>query len=427
MLFIDLDDFKLVNDSLGHSAGDRLLVEVADRLLESLRGGDTAARFGGDEFAILLEETAGPKEACEVAQRILSDLQVPLTIEDHEIQIRASVGIALSPAGEEDPAELIQAADVAMYAAKARGKGCYEIYEPALQMAMVERLEKTADIQRGIAAGEFVVHYQPIMSLDGGEAVGLEALVRWVHPERGQLLPIQFIGLAEETGLIIPLGRWVLNEACRQAAHLQGRHAAAHGLGITVNISARHFQHDSFVDDVAGALSETLLDPRCLILEIVESVFLQDAEAVIARMQELKALGVSFAIDDFGTGYSSLSYLRRFPIDILKLDKSFVDDVGGGEVNGALAETIVQLGRTLHLQTVAEGIEQASQLEALRAFGCTFGQGFYLAEPMAIDRSGGVLVRTSGVHVNAGPGLGQGRGHRGGRRLMGRPPIHTLA
>ena len=386
VLFLDLDDFKLVNDSLGHSAGDRLLVEVAGRLSESLRGGDTAARFGGDEFAILLEETASPEEACEVAERILAELRRPITIEDHEIKIRASIGIALSPAGVEAPAELIQAADVAMYAAKARGKGCYEIYEPALQMAMVERLEKTADLQRAIDDREFVVFYQPIMSLDGHEAVGLEALVRWQHPERGLLLPEHFIGLAEETGLIIPLGRWVLQEACRQARDWQKRHAMARKLRIAINVSAKHFQHDGLVEDIAQALAQADLDPSCLIIEIVESVFLHDAEAVIARIEELKALGVSFAIDDFGTGYSSLSYLRRFPIDILKLDKSFVDDVGGGDVNGALAETIVQLGRTLHLQTIAEGIENSSQIDALRAFGCTFGQGFFLARPLEIDQ-----------------------------------------
>lgn len=395
VIFLDLDDFKLVNDSLGHPAGDRLLVSVAGRLSQSLRGGDTAARFGGDEFAILLEETAGPEEACEVAERILAELRVPLTVEDHEIQVRASIGIALSPAGGEDPAELMQAADVAMYAAKARGKGCYEIYEPALQMAMVERLEKTADLQRAIDAREFVVFYQPIMSLDDNEAVGLEALVRWQHPEHGLLLPEHFIGLAEETGLIIPLGRWVLREACLRARQWQETHAIASQLRVTVNISAKHFQHDGLVADVTEALREAELDPRCLVLEIVESVFLRDADVVIERMLELKRLGISFAIDDFGTGYSSLSYLRRFPIDILKLDKSFVDDVGRGDANGALAETIVQLGQTLHLQTVAEGIEQASQVEALRTFGCSFGQGFYLARPLAIDQVGTFLSELS--------------------------------
>jgi diguanylate cyclase (GGDEF)-like protein/PAS domain S-box-containing protein len=385
VIFLDLDDFKLVNDSLGHAAGDSLLIAVAGRLRECLRDGDTAARFGGDEFAVLLEETTGSEEACQVAERIISELRAPLTIEDHEIQAHASIGIALSLEGAEDPAELLQAADVAMYAAKARGKGCYEVYRPALQVAVVERLGRTADLQRAVDAREFVVHYQPIMSLDGGDAIGLEALVRWNHPQQGLLLPKEFIPLAEETGLIVPLGRWVLQEACKMTRQWQLDYPVARRLRISVNISARHFQHEGLVEDVSHALREADLDPRCLVLEITESVFVQDADAVVARMLELKALGVDFAIDDFGTGYSSLSYLRRFPIDILKLDKSFVDDVGESIENGALAETIVQLGKTLHLQTVAEGIERAQQVETLRSFGCEFGQGFFLAKPLPTD------------------------------------------
>jgi len=382
VIFLDLDDFKLVNDSLGHSAGDALLVIVAERLRECLRDGDTAARFGGDEFAVLLEETTGSEDAARVAERILSELRTPMVIEDHEIQTYASIGIAFSPDGAEDPSELLQAADVAMYAAKARGKGCYEVYQPALQVAVVERLGRTADLQRAVDAREFVVHYQPIMDLEAGRAIGLEALVRWNHPERGLLPPADFIHIAEETGLIVPLGRWVLREACRMTRQWQLQHKSARSLQISVNISARHFQHEGLVDDVLVAVQEADLDPRCLVLEITESVFVQDAESVVTRMLELKALGVAFAIDDFGTGYSSLSYLRRFPIDILKLDKSFVDDVSESVENGALAETIVQLGRTLHLQTVAEGIERVEQVRTLRSFGCEFGQGFYLARPL---------------------------------------------
>jgi EAL domain-containing protein (putative c-di-GMP-specific phosphodiesterase class I) len=273
-----------------------------------------------------------------------------------------------------------------MYAAKGRGKGSYEVYQPALQAAMVERLERTADLQRAVDGHEFVVHYQPIVNLDGGETIGVEALVRWRHPERGLLPPKEFIALAEETGLIIPLGRWVLVEACQQARRWQLNHDLVNRLRVSVNISARHFQHDGLVQDVSKALRSADLAPKSLVLEITESVLVQDADSVIARMLELKSLGVAFAIDDFGTGYSSLSYLKRFPIDILKVDKSFVDDVTASPETGVLAEAIVQLGNTLHLQTVAEGIEQPHQVDGLRALGCQFGQGFYFAKPLRVEQ-----------------------------------------
>ena len=392
VLFLDLDDFKLVNDSLGHAAGDSLLIEVAQRLNNCLRGGDTAARFGGDEFAVLMEEIVNADEACEVAERITGALREPMMVLDREIHVRASIGIAFNQLGTEDSSELIQAADVAMYAAKARGKGRYEVYQPALQTAVVERLERTADLQRAVDEREFELFYQPILSLEGNAGIGLEALVRWRHPERGLLLPQEFIHLAEETGLIVPIGRWVLMTACLQARQWQRHYADAAPLRLSVNISPRHFQHDSLVDDVAKALQQSEFDPHCLVLEITENVLVQDTDTVIPRMMALKELGVSFAIDDFGTGYSSLSYLKRFPIDILKVDKAFVDDV---MEDSALAETIVRLGQTMHLQTVAEGIEQAGQVQALRAFGCEFGQGFYLARPLPIAELSDFLSKRS--------------------------------
>jgi diguanylate cyclase (GGDEF)-like protein/PAS domain S-box-containing protein len=388
VLFLDLDDFKLVNDSLGHTAGDQMLAEVAVRINGSLRAGDTAARFGGDEFAVLVEQCNGLEEACEVAERIIADLYQKMLIDDREFHTRASIGIALSPRGTESPADLIQAADVAMYSAKARGKGSYEVYQPSLRLAMLERLEQTADLQRAVANQEFVLHYQPIVSIDGADGIGLEALVRWNHPERGMLLPQEFIPLAEETGLIVPLSRWILHEACFHARLWQHQHDLVH-LRMSVNISVRHFQDDNFIDDISTALSATGFDPTCLVLEITENVLIKDAESVIERMLELKALGVKFAIDDFGTGYSSLSYIKRFPIDILKIDKSFVDGVIEDQ---ALAEVIVQLGRTLNLQTVAEGIEQALQVETLRSFGCQFGQGFYLSRPLPGNKVGDFLA-----------------------------------
>jgi diguanylate cyclase (GGDEF)-like protein/PAS domain S-box-containing protein len=381
VLFLDLDDFKVINDSLGHAAGDELLVAVAGRLMRSLRTGDTGARFGGDEFAILLEETEDAEDARQVGERVLADLRPPFQVKGRSVNVHASIGIAYSKAGAEEPAELMQAADVAMYAAKARGKNCYEIYKPALQAAVSERLARSAELRRAVDNGEFVLHYQPIVSLDGGDTVAVEALVRWQHPGRGFLMPPEFIPIAEETGLIVPLGGWVLQEACRQARVWQQTHALAGKLRMNVNISARHFQHEALVQDVSRALQVSGIDPTCLVLEITESVLVQDAESVVPRTPELKALGVGFAVDDFGTGYSPLSYLKSFPIDILKVDKSFVDDVGGSAGAAALAPAIVQLAKALDMDTVAEGIENARQFDGLRSLGCTYGQGYFFGRP----------------------------------------------
>jgi len=383
VLFLDLDDFKLVNDTLGHAAGDELLVAVAQRLPGSLRVGDTAARFGGDEFAILLEEVSSPEEAQQVAERIIDDLTAPLRLEDREVWVHASVGIAFSHEGAESPSDLLQAADVAMYAAKSAGKNRHELYEPALQAAISVRLERTAQLQRAVDSRQFVVHYQPIVDLKVGEIIGVEALVRWLHPEKGLLPPDDFIPLAEETGLIVPMGRFVLEDACAQAAQWQRKHGSARHLKLSVNISVRHFQDEGLVEDVAAALRHSGFDPNYLVLEITESLLVHDVETVIARMLELKKLGVSFAIDDFGTGYSSLSYLKRFPIDILKVDKAFVDSIGDSSKDAALATAIVQLGKSLELDTVAEGIEQDRQVDGLLALGCRYGQGFLFAHPLS--------------------------------------------
>ncbi len=393
VLFIDLDDFKLINDTMGHGAGDELLMAVAGRLTGALRAGDTGARFGGDEFAVLLEETEDPEDACLLAQRLLDDLKPAFDVSGRSVRCHASIGIAYSKTGTEDPAELLQAADVAMYAAKSRGKNCYEMYEPALQVAVSQRLERSAELQRAVDENEFVLHYQPIVRLDGGAEVGVEALIRWNHPEHGQLNPKDFIPLAEETGLIIPIGRWVLGKACQAAKIWEERYSLSGRLKMSVNISARHFQHEGLIADVSEALRASGLDPGCLVLEITETLLVNDVESVIARMLELNDLGVGFAIDDFGTGYSSLSYLRRFPINVLKVDKSFVDDVGDSDRAAALAKAIVELGESLELDTVAEGIEKASQVDGLIALGCRSGQGFFFARPVPAEDMDGVLAQ----------------------------------
>jgi diguanylate cyclase (GGDEF)-like protein/PAS domain S-box-containing protein len=384
VLFLDLDDFKLVNDSLGHGAGDDLLVAVATRLTSVLSAGDTAARLGGDEFAILLEEISSAEDAGRVAEVVLNDLRRPFEVNNQSVSVRGSIGIALS-SGSEDPAGLLQAADVAMYAAKGLGKNCFELYRASLQEAMSRRLEQTAELQKAVEESEFVLHYQPIVPLEGGHPKGVEALVRWNHPERGLLPPKDFIPLAEDTGLIVGIGRWVLQRACQDVASWQRRFPFEHPLTASVNISARHFQHDDLVADVSHALRLSGMDPSCLILEITESVLVYDAESVISRMLELKSLGVTFAIDDFGTGYSSLSYLKQFPIDILKVDKSFVDDVGRSDKASALTRAIVEIAQSLNLDTIAEGIEEAQQAVGLRALGCRFGQGYFFARPIAHD------------------------------------------
>jgi diguanylate cyclase (GGDEF)-like protein/PAS domain S-box-containing protein len=390
VLFMDLDDFKTINDSLGHAAGDHLLAEVGDRLRGSLRAADTAARLGGDEFAILLEEGAGALGAAEVAARILSSLEGPFHLEGKEVFVRASIGIAsadssMSAIGPDGAEELLRNADVAMYMAKEAGKSRYQLFEPAMHDTALRRLELKADLQRAVDSHEFVLHYQPVIELETGRIEGFEALVRWMHPARGVVPPLDFIPLAEETGLIVPIGHAVLAEACTQARRLQARYPSMPPLHMSVNLSARQLQRPELVGEIADVLMDTGLEPDSLVLEITESVMMQDMDLSIQRLAELKALGVKLAVDDFGTGYSSLNYLRRFPVDILKVDKSFVDSVNeGGEVS-ALTAAIIELAGILRLRPVAEGIERADQLEKLLALKCDLGQGYYFARPLPLE------------------------------------------
>jgi len=379
LLFLDLDNFKTVNDSLGHAAGDRLLIDVSQRLLAGVRDSDTVARLGGDEFAILLEDASDDNGASAVAERVLGSLQHEFSVEGKMLFVGASIGIAL--AGDESAIELLRNADAAMYLAKNRGKGRFELYERSMHATALERLELAADLRHAVERGQLTLHYQPIVDLRTGRVIGVEALVRWMHPTRGMIGPMQFIPIAEETGLIVRLGAWVVRAACRQVREWQRAHPASERLTLTVNVSWHQLQGALVVDDVRNALEESGLDARCLVLEITESVLMQESDVVIERMHQLKQLGVRLAIDDFGTGYSSLGYLQRFPVDILKIDKAFIEDVGRNGTDPALARAIIALSDALSLQTIAEGIELGEQLTGLRELGCGMGQGYFLAKP----------------------------------------------
>jgi diguanylate cyclase (GGDEF)-like protein/PAS domain S-box-containing protein len=380
VMFIDLDDFKTVNDSLGHAAGDAVLHEVGRRLKMAVRPTDTVARFGGDEFAVLLDGVQGSADAADAAARILRALDLPIDVDGKDVFPRASVGICL--VGEEtttpEASELLRNADVAMYMAKRDSKGSYRVFEPTMHERVVERLELRSDLQHALALDQLELHYQPVVRLNGRKILGVEALLRWNHPQRGLIPPVQFIPVAEETGLIVPMGRWVLETACREAVQLQQRFPRSEPLTISVNLSVRQLQSESLLGDVRHALQVSGLDPTSLVLEITESLMLADTDYAMSQLNALKDLRIRLAMDDFGTGYSSLSYLSRFPVDILKMDRSFV----GSDDNGALTSAIIALGASLSLDVVAEGIELPEQASSLEALGCDFGQGFLFARPM---------------------------------------------
>ncbi|HET8628398.1 MAG TPA: EAL domain-containing protein [Thermomicrobiales bacterium] len=382
VLFVDLDRFKVINDSLGHEAGDLLLIAVANALKGCLRPEDTAARLGGDEFTVLLERVADITAAVAVAERILRALQAPLALSGYDLVVTGSLGIALSTPERNDPVELMRQADVALYRAKAQGRGCYQVFDATMNARVLERLELEAELRRALEREEFVVHYQPKVALATGRLEGVEALVRWQHPERGLLPPAAFIALAEETGLIRPLGRWVLVEACRQARAWQARHPAGPPLVMAVNLTAPQFQQPHLAADIAAILAETGLPPHLLQLEITESVLMDDAAATLATLGALKRLGVQLAIDDFGTGYSSLAYLKRFPVDWLKVDRRFVEGLGTDAEDTAIVQAVVNLAAALKLAVTAEGVETADQVARLQALGCALGQGFYFARPL---------------------------------------------
>ncbi len=382
VIFCDLDRFKVVNDSLGHDAGDRLLVDVAARLSGVLRAGDTAARFGGDEFVILCEDIAGEQHAIEVAERLAESLRAPFTLGSEEVFVHVSMGIALASDDDARPEALIRDADAAMYRAKDRGGGLYEVFDDDMRARAVHRLQVEHALHRAIDRGELEVHYQPQVQMATGALCGVEALVRWRHPERGLLAPDQFIPAAEETGIIHALGLHVLEVACLQAARWQAGGPA--GVEMSVNLSPRQCLHPELVPMVAEVLASTGADPSLLCLEVTETAVMEDLTAMGGVLEALKALGLTLAIDDFGTGYSSLRALQRLPFDVVKIDRSFVDGLHRSDQEAAIVAAVISLSHALGKRTVAEGVEEVAQVERLRGLGCDVGQGYHYARPCAV-------------------------------------------
>jgi diguanylate cyclase (GGDEF)-like protein/PAS domain S-box-containing protein len=384
VMFLDVDNFKNINDSLGHDAGDRLLQAVAQRIVQMTRTSDTVARLGGDEFGVLLEGAGSTAEVQRVADVLVESLGTPFVLDGREVRVTASVGVAFS-VDDTTAKALLSNADLAMYHAKAAGKNRHVTFQPRMQTLLHERLRLEADIGRALEREEFFLEYQPIVDLGTRVLLGVEALVRWRHPEAGVLMPASFIHVLEECGQIPALGRWVLRQACRAVCAWRGAIAGPSGLRLAVNISARHLQHGELVHDVLAALETSGFEPGNLVIELTESTMMYNTEVNLERFHRLKALGVKVAIDDFGTGYSSLSYLHRFPIDILKIDRSFVNGLTSSDDGPDLARAVIMLGETLGLDTVAEGIELEPQVEALLALGCVAGQGFLFAQPRALE------------------------------------------
>ncbi len=400
VLFLDLDGFKMINDSLGHLVGDQLLVGVASRLEKCLRATDTVARLGegfivarmgGDEFTVLLDDLKDPGDAKQAAERLMKSVTSPFMLGGREVFTSMSIGIALSNPSYEQAEDILRDADTAMYRAKSRGKARYEIFDADMRASVVARLQLEMDLRRALEHGEFHNVYQPIVSLAAGQIVGFEALLRWQHPTRGQLGPEEFIAVAEETGLIRDLGWWNLREACRQMSEWRAGYNAYSQLTMSVNLSPKQFLQANLVEDIGSLMRELKLPPQALKLELTESTVMGDPSAAVEMLQQIKSLGISLAIDDFGTGYSSLSYLHRFPLDTLKIDRSFISSIGNGE-DTEIARTILPMALNLHLDVVAEGIETIEQLVLLKKLQCKYGQGYYFSKPLSAEEAGLLLA-----------------------------------
>ena len=402
VLFVDLDGFKDVNDSLGHGAGDLLLCSVAERLRACVRPADTAARLGGDEFAVLLEDIYSDEDATRVAQRLLEALAVPFNVAGVETTINASIGIAFNSAADTVD-DLLRNADVAMYTVKDSGRGRYELFEAHMHETVVNRVELERQLRGALVADQFVVHYQPVVSLATGALVGVEALLRWEHPTRGLLRPAAFMDVAEETGAIIPIGAWVLETACRQAREWQLQYPDQH-FALSVNLSPTQIFQPDVIETVRGSLERSGLAPESLVLELIEDVVIKDVDAASARLGQLKNLGVRLAVDDFGTGYSSLNYLRSLPFYILKIDKTFIDDITVDPTILAVGTLIVDLAHTLGLRTVAEGVERPEQAAALRQLKCHAAQGYLFSRPLPASQIETLIGRWNAAHAVTGGG-----------------------
>jgi diguanylate cyclase (GGDEF)-like protein len=384
VLFLDLDGFKDINDSLGHAVGDNVLQSVASRLVGCVRSSDTVSRQGGDEFVVLLSEIKQPSDAIITARKILTALTASHRFDQHDLQLMASIGLSTYPEDGQDAEILLKNADTAMYQAKKRGHNNYEFFNQDMNARTIERQSIEADLRGAIERQEFVLHYQPKINLQTEKITGAEALIRWLHPNRGLVSPLQFIPIAEESGLILPIGQWVLREACRQARAWQDVGLPA--IPVAVNVSSLEFRSKDFLKNVQAILGDTRLEPRYLELELTESVLMQDAESTASALEALKGMGVRLAVDDFGTGYSSLSYLSRFPIDVLKIDQSFVHKITSDTGDAIITNAVINMGKSLKQRVIAEGVETVDQLTFLLAHGCDEGQGYYFSRPMVAQQ-----------------------------------------
>jgi len=409
VMFLDLDNFKVINDSLGHPVGDKLLVTLTERVKRCLRHEDTLARLSGDEFAILIEDVHDAADAQHLAERIQEKVRMPFILDRREVFATVSIGIVVSGPNHTGPDDLLRDADLAMYRAKSNGKARSEMFDQTMNAEASERLALESSMRRAIEREEFRVYYQPIVSLSDVQTVGFEALVRWEHPQRGLVSPAEFIPIAEETGLIVPIGGWVLEEACRQMRAWQTEGVFDRPLMLSVNVSARQFQGKDLVESIEAVLERTGFDPTNLKLELTESLMMEDVERTILRLHDLKKLSIQIGLDDFGTGYSSLAYLRRFPINLLKIDRSFVGRLGMDPHDDAIVRSIIRLAVDLGMQVVAEGIETADQLAMLRELGCRYGQGYYFSRPVPAHQANLLIAGTNGQAQQPIGSSGSGR------------------